>query len=150
MGSWGYAPWDSDDYGDLTDPVRDAYRRAVLPKLNAIMDRAARSPDGTERWAAIGMVIVAFQSTYLSDDEWWPLVQRALAFHHELANDAEWLASWRVHRRDRRARPGSGRSDHHFRRVFKAVGDELNDMLASYNEPRQVAVQMLFDRETRG
>lgn len=146
MGTWGHAPWDSDSYGDLTDPVRDAYRRAVLPKLNAALNKVATDRDpwaATERWAAIGMVIVAYQSTYLDDDEWYPLVQRALELYQALANDREWLAQWR-RPRDLPAR-GRGRGEVHFKRVFKAVGQELEDMLASYSQPRQVLVQMLFD-----
>jgi len=132
MGVWGHSPWDSDDYGDMTDAIRSAYSSAVLPKIEAALARAERS-DTAEKWAAIGIVIVAYQSTYLDRDSCWDLVQRAKMLWNQCREDSAWIRSWRHPKV--------------FKRTFDAVGQELDDM-SDYKQEARI-VELMFEGKKR-
>lgn len=120
MGTWGMAPWSSDDYGELTDEVRDEFRKHVMPLvMNRLSERPGHDhPNGL--WARIGLAIIVYQSTFLSPDEEWEVAYEAKECWKLLAQDREWLKSWRNPRA--------------FAKMFEAVGEEIDEMIKSYGK----------------
>lgn len=144
MGAWGMAPFENDTYADLAMDVEGAVRPALERKLAQVMTAAhARGADASDKWAAIGVAIVAYHSTYLPAGSvaLENAMMEAMVLWKELSTDEEWRKSWRNPRA--------------FKKMFDVVGDELEryaDAAALVGKQKQrPLVRMLFDHlESKG
>lgn len=134
MGAWGLSPFDNDTFGEMFGDFvdRSGVASLVESKLTALLNKSQRG-DADERWAAIGMVIWAYNANVLTD-QYNKVIDGAITLYNELGEDEEWLGRWG----DRRA----------FNRVFKKVGEALDDLRGRYDAPVLIpALSEAFESE---
>lgn len=132
MGAWGMAPWENDDYADLWIEVRQAFTGKGLT-LDLVMNRLSERPGSTyptELWARVGVALMIAYSGLVDDDQRWSLAEEAERLLGLLKEDHEFLASWR--------------NPKAFRKMFDAIGDQVEDLRESYGKHERPPIQEAF------
>lgn len=140
MGVWGMAPFENDDFGDADHNIAAAVGPLLLKKVREQIKRTrtgalSKTPHSTnERWATIGVILVAVQSTYLAYDDYFEIIEEAQTLLDECKADKEWLKSWR--------------NPKAFAKMVKVVGAELDELA---NDPRAPKiVSLMFATHEKG
>lgn len=96
MGSWGTAPFDSDDFADMIGKVTDAVGKTLADVCTKLVTQGKRHIKNhpNDAWAAVGVVIWAYHTGMLVDP-YNHVLDGAIELVETLKADPNWNATWR-------------------------------------------------------